>query len=150
MSQLTMINRHTIKAYAIANGWSQIKSNLAEGEEFVKDKFLFSLPTVDDLEVEGDVLSYAIQQIHDQEEIPLVELINKISNHWLSFDPDNIPEAKEGYALLVHDLQLDKIHAFKVYNGSWRIHPMGTSFQELIARYGADKYQNETYKLIQL
>jgi hypothetical protein len=27
---------------------------------------------------------------------------------------------------------------------------MGTSFQELIARYGADKYQNETYKLIQL
>jgi hypothetical protein len=145
-----MINCHTIKAYALANGWSQIKSNLAEGEEFVKDKFLFSLPTVDDLELEADVLSYAITQTANQEGISPVEVANKIANQWLPFDPDNIPEAKEGWCLLVKDLEDYTIHAFKVHNGSWRIHPMGTSFQELIAKYGADKYQNKTYKLIQL
>lgn len=177
-----MINRHTIKAYAIANGWKQIKSNLAEGEEFIKDKFLFSLPTVDDLEVEADVLSYAIQQIHNQEEILLLELINKIANQWLAFGPyilqtnrpsimsqqtklekrkaallewykyvdtltpeeadtlikpikdyldnhpelnwlpfhpDNIPEAKEGYALLIKYEKITKIDVFYPYVSFW-------------------------------
>jgi len=79
-----------------------------------------------------------------------LEVITDSKPEWTAFDPDNLPKAKEGYALLVHDLQLDKIHAFKVHNGSWRTHPMGTSLEELIVKYGADKYQNQTYKLIQL
>jgi hypothetical protein len=79
-----------------------------------------------------------------------LEVITDGKSDWLPFDPDNIPKAKKGWCLLIHDLQLDKIHVFKVYDDSWQIHPMVTSLEELIAKSGSDKYQNETYQLIQL
>jgi hypothetical protein len=97
-----MLNRHTIKAYALANEWEQISTNQADCEQFTyKGNFDFLLLKKDGIVGEDIVLDYAIQQIHNQEEIPLVELINYISNHWLPFDPDNIPEAVDKLCLLL-------------------------------------------------
>ena len=73
-----------------------------------------------------------------------------VKTEWLPFNPDNIPEAKEGWLLLINDFDLDKIHSFKVYNGNWQIHPMTTTLNELIKMYGAANYKNCTYKLVSL
>ena len=69
---------------------------------------------------------------------------------WLPFDPENVPEAKKGWCLLIHDFDLDKVHALKVYDGSWRLHPMASKIEDLIKMYGAENYKNAQYKLVPL
>lgn len=98
-----MVNRHTIKAYILSNKWVYIKSNLAEGEEFVKGKYRISIPTVDDIEIEDDILKYAIYQISKQEQTSLISVINNISNIWLPFNLADMPKPIGGYMLLLKD-----------------------------------------------
>jgi hypothetical protein len=100
-----MINRHNTKAYILANGWTYIPSNLAEGEEFVKGKYRISIPTVDDLDdvFMDDLLTYNIDQICRQEKTSLLSVINNIANTWLPFDPANIPTPNQEYMLLLKE-----------------------------------------------
>lgn len=97
-----MINRHTVKTYALSTGWTYIRSNLAGGEEFVKGKYRISIPTVDDTDdvFMDDVLNYAIDQICSQEKTSLLTVINNIANTWLPFDYHEVQPIKD-YCLLL-------------------------------------------------
>jgi hypothetical protein len=97
-----MINRHTVKTYALSTGWTYIPSNLAEGEEFVKGKYRISIPTVDDIDdvFMDDVLNYAIDQICSEEKTSLLTVINNIANTWLPFDYHEVQPIKD-YCLLL-------------------------------------------------
>ena len=69
---------------------------------------------------------------------------------WLPFDPENVIEPKKGWCLLIHDFDLDKVHALKVYDGSWRLHPMASKIEDLIKMYGSENYKNAQNKLVPL
>jgi hypothetical protein len=96
-----MITRHNIKAYALANGWSETPNAIEGLEVFEKNNLVISFPIVVNPETETHSIYYAVDKICSDELGNVIDVYNRIDNQWLPFDPENIPEAKEGYSLLI-------------------------------------------------